>query len=298
MDVRYLKTLIAVAEHGTFAAAADVVALSPSAVSMQIRALERHLDAELFERTRRPPVLNEVGLALLPTARKIVELHDGMKDVTGRIDEFSGRLRVGVIPTALSSFLPKVLAGLNADHPGITVEIVRGLSTELMRKMKNDEIDAAIIGKPLRVPVDLVWRRFAREAICIIAPAETEEETPEDLIRNHPMIQLLRGAWQHRLIDQHLARKGIVPRIIMQLESIEATALMVHHGIGVSIVPHRIEEPILRLPVRKLPFGDPQIFRELGLVHFQGSPRQPLTDVFFKQLEAVERNSETSSVVP
>lgn len=294
MDVRYLKTLIAVAEHGTFAAAAEAVALSPSAVSMQIRALERHLDTELFERTRRPPVLNEAGIALLPTARKIVELHDGMKDLTGQTEEFTGRLRVGVIPTALSSFLPKVLADLNADYPGIKVEIVHGLSTELMRKMKNDEIDTAIIGKPTRVPVDIVWRRFAREAICVIAPADAKEETAEDLIRNYPMIQLLRGSWQHRLIDHYLSRKGIQPRIIMQLESIEAVTLMVHHGIGVSIVPHRVVEPILRLPVRKVPFGNPQLYRELGIVHLQGSPRQHLVDVFFKQLSAVEEKNEKS----
>jgi len=289
VDVQHLKTLIAVVEQGTFAAAADALALSPSAVSMQIRALEHHLDAELFERTRRPPVLNEMGLALLPTARKIVDLYDGMKDVAGQIEEFTGRLRVGVIPTVLSSFLPKVLADFNADYPGISLEIIRGLSTELMGKMKNDEIDAAIIGKPSRIPVDLVWRQFAREAICIIAPTDAEEETGEELLRKYPFIQLLRGSWQHRLTDRYLAKMGITPRIIMQLESIEATTLMVYHGIGVSIVPQRIVEPILNLPVKKVPFGNPQLYRELGLVHLQGSTRQHLTDVFFNQLSVVEK---------
>lgn len=60
--MRILKTLVAVAEHGTFAAAAKVVGLSPSAVSRQIQVLEQHLAAELFDRSRRPPVLNEKGM--------------------------------------------------------------------------------------------------------------------------------------------------------------------------------------------------------------------------------------------
>src|SRR5690606_5837603 len=130
----------------------------------------------------------------------------------------------------------------NAGYPDIEVEIVRGLSIDLLKKMRGQEIDAAIIGRPPRLPHDLGWRSFAREPICVIAPQDAPENTAEKLLRNYPFIQLLRGAWQHRLIDEYLAEQGIEPRIIMQLESIEATTLMVHNGIGVSIVPKRIRE--------------------------------------------------------
>ena len=134
MDVRILKTLVAVAEHGTFAAAANVVGLSPSAVSMQIQALEQHLAAELFDRSRRPPVLNQKGIALLPTARKIIGLHDGLRDVAASPNEFVGRLRLGVIPTALSSFVPAALAGLTEAYPLLEVQIVTGMNTPLFGK--------------------------------------------------------------------------------------------------------------------------------------------------------------------
>ena len=67
---------------------------------MQIRALEDHLATEIFDRSHRPPILNRTGLALLPTARQIVNLHDNLRDAAASRDDYAGRLRVGAIPTA------------------------------------------------------------------------------------------------------------------------------------------------------------------------------------------------------
>lgn len=289
MDIRLLKTLVAVAEHGTFAAAANAVGLSPSAVSMQIRALEHHLMADIFDRSHRPPVLNEKGLALLPMARKIISLHDSLRDAAASSDEYAGRLRLGVIPTALSSFVPAVLAGLNDAHPQIEVEIVTGMNTPIFKLMKSEELDAGIIGEPPRLPSGLQWRAFVEEPICVIAPASAPEETADALLQAHPYIRLLRGAWQLRMIDEQVARKNITLHTIMQLDSIEAVTLMVYHGLGVSIVPQRHTEPLLRLPLKRVPFGAPPLSRTLGLVHHHGSPKHLLIEALFEQLTRVGR---------
>lgn len=294
MDVRFLKTLVAVAEHGTFAAAANAVGLSPSAVSMQIRALEIHLAADLFDRSHRPPVLNERGMALLPTARKIINLHDSLRDAAAAPGDFAGRLRLGVIPTALSSFVPAVLASLNRRYPQIEVEIVTGMNTPLFKLMKNEELDASIIGEPPRLPSGLHWRPFASEAICVIAPPGTTETSAAELLRRQPYIKLVRGAWQLRMIEEQVARMEVSPRTIMQLDSIEAVTLMVHHGLGVSIVPQRRVDRLLTLPVEILPFGDPPLCRTLGLVHIQGSPKSHLADALFKELVTVCESDEAA----
>jgi DNA-binding transcriptional LysR family regulator len=284
MDVRYLKTLVAVAEHGTFAAAANAVGLSPSAVSMQIRALEQHLAVELFDRSHRPPLLTDKGRTLLPTARKIIILHDSLRDAAAPPEDFIGLLRLGVIPTALSSFVPAVLAGLNEAHPLIEVQIVTGMNTPLLKLMKNEELDAGIIGEPPRLPTGLIWRPFVRESICVIAPPDAQGVTADDLLRTYSYIELVRGAWQLRMIEERVAKMGVPLRTIMQLDSIEAVTLMVHHGLGVSIVPRRTVELLLRLPIKMVAFGDPPLFRTLGLVHFQGSPKTPLANALFDQL--------------
>ena len=292
LDIRFLKTLVAVADQGSFAAAANAVGLSPSAVSMQIRALEEHLATEIFDRNHRPPILNPKGLALLPTARKIVSLHDNLRDAAASSTERAGRLRVGVIPTALSSFVPAVLASLNVAHPLLEVQIVTGMNTPLFQLLKSAELDAAIIGEPPRLPSSLSWNPIADELICVIARADTPEEDAEALLRAHPYIKLVRGAWQLRLIDEQLAKMSIAPRTIMQLDSIEAVALMVYHGLGVSIVPQRLAEPLLNFPLRWMPFGEPPLRRTLGLVHHHGSPRQHLIDALLEQIVMTfERNT-------
>lgn len=287
MDVRYLKTFVAVAEHGTFAAASNAVGLSPSAVSMQIHALEEYLVAELFDRSRRPPVLNERGIMLLPTARKIIGLHDSMRDTAASPNEFVGRLRLGVIPTALSGFVPAALAGLTEAHPLIEVQIVTGMNTPVFKLLKNDELDAGIMGEPPGLPPGLFWRPFVKEPICVIAPPDAAGDTPEELLPKYPYIKLVRGPWQLRMIEDQLTKMDISPRTIMELDSIEAVTLMVHHGLGVSIVPRRNVEPLLRLPVKSVPFGSPPLFRTLGLVHVQGSPKTVLSNALFEQLTQI-----------
>lgn len=225
--------------------AANVVVLSPSAVSMQIRALEQHLAAELFDRSRRPPVLNE---ALLPTARNIIGLHDSLRDDAASPNEFVGRLRLGVIPTALSSFAPVALA--------VLTEFYRHRDEyPLFKLLNNEELDATIIGEPPSLPGGLLWRPFVKEAICAIAPSDATGATAGELLRTHPYIKLVRGAWQLRMIEGQIAAVEISLHAIMQLDSIEAVTLMVHHGLGVSIVPRRSVEVLLRLPMKIVPFG-------------------------------------------
>lgn len=291
MDIRCLKTLVAVSEQGSFADAANAVGLSPSAVSMQMRSLEGYLATEIFDRSHRPPVLNQTGLALLPAAQQILALHDSLQDVAISAGEFAGRLRLGVIPTALSSFVPAVLAGLNAVHPLVEIQIITGMNTSLFQLLKNNELDAAIIGEPPRLPSNLSWNAIADEPICVIAHSDLPEDDFETLLRTQPYIKLVRGAWQLRLIDEQLAKLSIAPRTVMQLDSIEAVALMTYHRLGVSIVPRRTVEPLLNFPLKWVPFGTPPLRRSLGLVYHFGSAKLQLVEALREQIAGICREA-------
>jgi DNA-binding transcriptional LysR family regulator len=207
-----------------------------------------------------------------------------MRDAAASPNEFVGRLRLGVIPTALSSFVPAVLAGLTEAYPLLEVQIVTGMNAPLFKLLNNEELDAAIIGEPPSLPDGLLWRPFVKEAICVIAPPDATGATAEELLRTHPYIKLVRGAWQLRKIEEQIAKMEISLHAIMQLDSIEAVTLMVHHGLGVSIVPRRSVELLLRLPMKIVPFGEPPLFRTLGLVQLKGSPKNHLCNAVFKQL--------------
>ena len=143
MSIRRLKTLVAVAEEGSFAAAADAVHLSQGAVSMQMKALEEDLQVELFDRSKRPPELNEAGRALVPKARELIELYAGMVDIAAGNAAFFGSLTIGAVPTALAGLIPKTLAALRDSYPDLRVRVVPGLSADLMTQIERGQLDAA-----------------------------------------------------------------------------------------------------------------------------------------------------------
>ncbi len=180
--------------------------------------------------------------------------------------------------------MPAALAGLSEAYTLLEVQIVTGMNTPLFKLLNNEELDAAIMGEPPSLPGGLLWRSFVKEAICVIAPPDATGTTADELLRSHPYIKLVRGAWQLRMIEEQIAKMEISLHTIMQLNSIEAVTLMVHHGLGVSIVPRRSVELLLRLPIKIVPFGDPPIYRTLGLVHIQGSPKNHLCNAVFEQL--------------
>src|SRR4051812_5576505 len=110
MNLRNLKTFIAVADQGNFARAANAVGLTQSAVSMQMRSLENLLGIQLFDRSKRPAVLSEQGEVLVKRAREIVRLFDTMfADAVGT-DNQPAVLHLGAVRSTLSALLPRALS--------------------------------------------------------------------------------------------------------------------------------------------------------------------------------------------
>ena len=152
MSLRALRTLVAIAQHGSFARAAEAVHLTQSAVSLHIRGLEEEFNAPLFDRSRRLPVLTEAGHLGLERAGEILALYDSIAAELGEDGELRGRLRVGAIHTALAGVLPSALAGLNAEHPHLRVNVASGMSAELATRGEAGELDAAVTPGPVKPP--------------------------------------------------------------------------------------------------------------------------------------------------
>src|SRR4029453_4874158 len=108
MDVKTLYTLVAIADRGSFAEAGNAIGLSISAVSMQMRALEEELGMTLFDRSRRPPMLTDAGLALTNRARDLLTHWESMSAALKR-DAAGGVLKLGTVHTCVSGVLPLAL---------------------------------------------------------------------------------------------------------------------------------------------------------------------------------------------
>ncbi|HMB47125.1 MAG TPA: LysR substrate-binding domain-containing protein [Afifellaceae bacterium] len=144
IDPELLRTFLAIADTGSFSAAADIVGRTPSAVSMQIKKLEEMIDRRLFDRDSRSVVLTAHGEALVVDARRIVELNIELV-ARMRTPDLAGSITVGTPDEYAGTFLPCVLRRFARTHPAVQVNVVCDYSTNLQDKLQHGEIDAAMI---------------------------------------------------------------------------------------------------------------------------------------------------------
>ncbi|KAB2914141.1 MAG: LysR family transcriptional regulator [Hyphomicrobiaceae bacterium] len=284
MSIRHLRTLLAIAERGSFAAAARDVHLTESAVSMQMKALEEELGVVLFDRTTRPPALTEAGRALIPEAEELVRGYERLvrpKDEDARVE---GHLRLGAVPSIITGILPGAIAALRRKHPGMHVEIAMALSAELVERLERRSLDAVIVSELGKVPSGFVWSPFAREPLVLIAPPDAPNRPAGELLASYPFIRYTRQAWVGRLIHTMMKRRRIKVAEAMTLDTLEAVTAMVSHGLGVSIVPQRGRGVPLAFPVRTVALPEPTVHRVVGLLRAESHSKALLADALLAEL--------------
>ena len=284
MSFRAFKSIVAIADYGSFAAAAEAVHLSQSALSTQIKQLEDSLGRQLFDRTHRPPILNPYGQAIVEKARQILFLHKQMFDLVSKEGELGGTIKVGVIPTWITGVLPKTLAILRHEEPAVSVHIVQALSEELYAKLERGEVDAVIIPEPVNRREDMEWHYLAIEPFMLIAPRHTAGDDATALLKSEPYIRYTRHTWAGQRIEAALLRQGIHVNAVMELDTLEAVTVMVEAGLGVSIVPRRTSVASDSTGVRWLSFGTAPITRRIGLLEKLPNPRNRLVSIFIDML--------------
>jgi len=275
MELRPLRTLVSIADQGSFAAAAESLGLTQSAISLQVKGLEESLGRPLFDRSHRPPRLTEAGRQLVVEARQILSLYDRIfAGVAGGL--LSGELVLGAVPTALGSIMPPALAALRASHPQLSIRVVSGLSNELAEQLRAGSLDASLASEPQHLPEGLRARPIRQDPLVVIAPPDVPGSGDRELLESQPFIQFSRRAWAGEQIDQALRERGIMVRRAMEIDSLEAILEMVRHRLGVSVVPLPYGRRPESLGLRALPFGNPPLIRPLVLLERADSPKSRL----------------------
>lgn len=146
LEIDLLRAFVAVAETGSFTAAADVVGRSQSAVSQKILRLEEILDRRVFDRTSRSLSLTRDGERLLVSARRMLEFNDAaVREL--REPRAAGTMRLGISEDFIPGQLPSLLARFNRTYPSVLIELMTGLSCELLEAYDDGRIDAVIAKK-------------------------------------------------------------------------------------------------------------------------------------------------------
>ncbi|MHB8762988.1 MAG: LysR family transcriptional regulator [Deferrisomatales bacterium] len=286
MSLRALRTLTVISRKGSFSAAAEQLGLTQAAVSLQMKGLEEELDAELFDRSGRSPRLNAAGRLALARAEEILALYDGLRDEISPEGAVRGVLVLGVIPTALTGPVPRVLARLKDEHAELQVRIRSGISDGLAPLVEEGEVDAALISEPpYAVPASCEWRPYDEEPFYVVGPKTAAPRDDVALFDELPFVCFDKTAWTGALIEGHLMARGIRPREVMELDSLEAVLSLVEEGLGVAVAPfNRARLALARKRFSVMPLGEPQLRRRVGLYERRRHPRRLLTELLFQGL--------------
>lgn len=283
MSLKALRTLVTIARHGTFARAADLLSLTPSAVSLHIKTLEDELQVTLFDRSRRQVSLTEAGQLAVARAETILASYDELADALASGPSLRGRLRLGAIHTVLARRLPKALVWIKAHHPQLHVSVASGMSAELARRVEDGELDAAITSP---YPQSLDFTPLFEDRFWAIASPDLAGLSVPQLLASQPFLRFDKRAWAGRQIEQELRRQHLQVSEQMELDSQEALARMAVMGLGVAIIP-MADDDLQRLPPATcLPFGEPQLTRRVVLLEHEKSQRRHLSAVLKTALEA------------
>lgn len=282
LDTRWLLTLIRVAEEGSLAGAARRLGYTASAVSQQISSLERAAGVPLIERSAQSIRLTPTAHALVERARGILaSLHALDSELAALASGLMSVLRVGTFPSAGSLALPRVLSGLRAELPTASVTLDEGEPDELVARVDDGSLDAALVYRyglePLHLPEGLTARTLMTERLFLIAKSGTlgsARELSIAMLADQPWISARDGSPGSRTLSRIFAMAGIAPIVPVRSNNHAMVRSLVSSGEGVSVIP------------------------ELGLpASFTGDVRRLTGEGAFREVLLVTRSSDTSHAV-
>lgn len=286
MDVKTLYTLIAIADRGSFAEAGNAIGLSVSAVSMQMRALEEELGTTLFDRSRRPPVPTDSGLALTQRARELIVHWESMSEALKR-EASGGLLKLGSVHTCVSGVLPLALKRMQQQGHGIDIMLTTGLTHELEMAVHHRQLDVAIVTEPEMFRSDLEFLPFEDEEFVVITHKTNKGDSDKKVLESTPYVRFNRSARVGYLVQEEIFRRKISVRSTMEIDNLEGVIAMVANGLGSSVVPERNVKNEFPASIRTIPFGTPPLTRRIGLLVPRDNPRSHLSQILFEALREV-----------
>jgi DNA-binding transcriptional LysR family regulator len=283
VETQFLNTFITVADHGSMAAAARLLNITPAAVAQQIRTLEREIGATLIARVGRTVSVTEEGSRILQRSRDVLRNVADLRSVANE-SGVSGELRLGACPTALAGMLPDVLARMVETFPRINVFIKPGYSVDLYNDVEKGDLDAAVVLQaPFPLPKTCEWQLLREEPLIVLAPRALAGRDPHELLATEPLIRYDRNQWGGRQADDYLRANGIVPRERFELNALNAIAVMVDRGLGVSLVPDWAKPWPEGLDLVRMPLPNASEPRRIGIVWSRSSVRVRLVTVLLQE---------------
>ena len=280
LNLDRLRTLVTIADLGSFAEAARALHLAPPTVSLHIADLEALLGAPLLVRKRGEVRPSGVGEALVERARRLLADADEALDVVQRqVQGLAGRVRLGASTGAIAHLLPRALEALGQSHPGIDVQVAVLTSQETVARLASGALDVGLLALPQAAVKGVAVQPWRRDPVMAFGPAAwtgvPARITPQWLA-GRPLILNDAGTSLSRLAAEWFALAGPPPKARIELNYNDAIKSLVAAGYGAALLPHEAlsSSPLPLDPrIRMLPLR-PALWRPLGLAHRAGAVEQ------------------------
>lgn len=245
MDLRQLAALAAVADAGSFSAAARRLHTVQSNVSTHVARLERELGATLVDRATGG--LTEEGEAVVARARRVSHEIDSLRaDVSSLLHEVSGTVRLGCIGTVGRWLVPALLDLMAERFPRVHVVIVDATTTSLVPQVVSETLDLAVINLPL-TQAELATEPLFDEDRILLAPLDhplaAHDRVALTDLAAHELLLEPRGTAFRDVLDEEAARAGLAVRPQAEIDGIRLLTSLAFEGYGAAVVPATAVRP-------------------------------------------------------
>lgn len=274
MTITQLKYVLAVAEHANFTKAAEKTFVTQPTLSMQIQKLEDELDVLIFDRSKKPIALTDIGAKIVMQAKNIVNEANRINDIVDQQKGYiGGEFRLGVIPTIMPTLLPMFLKNFINKYPKVKLKIEELNTETIIERLEDGHLDAAIAATPLLNP-NIKERPLYYEPFMAYVPVnhrlhEKEVLETADLDLSDMLL----------LEDGHCFRDGVInlcqatrdyeaDSFSLESGSFETLVKLANEGLGMTLLPylHTLDLPEKEKAFYKS-FKEPSPAREVSLIY-------------------------------
>jgi DNA-binding transcriptional LysR family regulator len=277
MELHQLRYVVAVAEEGSFTAAAQRELVAQPAVSAAVRSLERELGVQLFRRGRSGAQPTEAGVAVLAHARAALAAVAAARDVADEVTGLlRGRVAVGMVVGCTSTVLADLLADFSTAHPAVEVVLVEGSGADLLAALSSGRLDLAWVGRAQPPPSGVETAVLYEEEQVAVVPLGSSPRGRSLAVAelaSHRLVALPPGTGGRTALDAACAAAGVVPVVACEATGLEMVCLLTERGLGTGVVPASVAAAAADR-LRALPL-DPPVTSRIELAWRTGGPSSP-----------------------
>ena len=289
LSARQLEAVLALAQYGSFVAAAAHLRISQPALTRAVKRLEASLGVRLFERTTRRVQITAAGREFAAVAERMLnDLGITVQSVREVAEERRGLVVISSVMSVAGGVLPAIVAAYRADRPGVEIHIREGVHATVLEDVRSGVADFGI-GYVDDLPEFVVGTALSRETFCVVMPARHRLAQRHGLslgdLRDEAVIGLPTESRTRRTLDAAAASAGITLRQTVIVGQFATLMGLVAAGVGVGIVPKGATQSLLARGLRSVPLGEPRLTRRLGLIALREREPTPAASGFLALLK-------------